>query len=80
MPKIAWNGLYIHYFGFSMKQRQDRYKNNRLKKLLEEPRKLRSIQDLLFKNRDKEELWEIDTKSKYKWLAKYTINKEKKIE
>ena len=45
-PEIAWQGLYIYFFGFSMKQRQDIYKNNRLIKLLEVPRKLRSIKKL----------------------------------
>ena len=69
-PEIAWQGLYIYFFGFSLKQIKDIYNNNKLSKLLEVPRTLRSIKDLLVRYRDAIELWEIDTKTTYKWLTK----------
>ena len=60
-----------------MKQRAEIYRDNSLTKLLEVPIQLRSIKEILMKYRDAKELWEIDTKTTYKWITNLTIKKNK---
>ncbi len=47
-PSMPWEAIYLYWFGFILKNRQEIYKNNVICKLLEVPRKFKYAKDLIF--------------------------------
>jgi hypothetical protein len=76
-PNMPWESLYIYWFGFKLKNRDDIYKNNSLTKLIEIPKRLNYIKEIIIKYRENKELWEGDNKETYGKLREL-INKNKR--
>jgi hypothetical protein len=56
--KIPWEGLYSYWFGFVLNNNKEIYRNNKIMKLLEVPRKFQYKKEIIVKYRDIKMLWE----------------------
>jgi hypothetical protein len=73
-PNMPWESLYIYWFGFKLKNRQEIYRNNSLTKLIETPKRLNNIKEILIRYRENKELWEGENKKTYSKLRE-VVNK-----